>query len=235
MTSRGCSHEARAVLGAPLAAGAGSRERERETRDRMPKLTRIYTRTGDDGTTGLVGGQRVKKSAPRIEAYGTVDELSSAIGLARTALAEVEAAGSTGAPRAAELDAWLAWTQDVLFNLGSDLATLPADRWEGMPLVAADDALALERAIDRCQQDLEPLSNFIHPGGSYAGAFLHQARTISRRAERLLVRLAESEPVSDDVMRYVNRLSDALFVWSRWINAALGRPEHLWNPKTSPP
>ena len=188
----------------------------------VPKLTRIYTRTGDDGTTGLVGGQRVKKNALRIE---------FAIGLARTALGEAERAPAA----VRELDSWLAWTQDALFNLGSDLATLPADRWPGMPLIVASDAAALERSIDRCQRDLEPLANFIHPGGSYPGAFLHQARTISRRAERLLVTLGESEPISADAMRYVNRLSDALFVWSRWINAAYETPEHLWNAKTAPP
>jgi len=201
----------------------------------VPKLTRIYTRTGDDGTTGLVGGQRVKKNALRIETYGTADELSSVIGLARTALQDAARTSAAAAAAAAELDAWLAWTQDVLFNLGSDLATLPGDRWEGMPLIAASDATALERAIDRCQRDLEPLANFILPGGSYPGAFLHQARTISRRAERLLVALAAEEPISPDVMRYVNRLSDALFVWSRWINHALERPESLWNAKTAPP
>ena len=204
----------------------------------VPKLTRIYTRTGDDGTTGLVGGQRVKKNALRIETYGTVDELSSVLGLARTALAELIVPGAlpgSGAARAQELDTWLAWTQDVLFNLGSDLATLPADRWPGMPLITEADADALERSIDACQRDLEPLANFILPGGSYPGAFLHQARTVARRVERLLVTLAEEEPVSDPVARYVNRLSDALFVWSRWINTALGRPEHLWNAATAPP
>jgi cob(I)alamin adenosyltransferase len=206
----------------------------------MPKLTRIYTRTGDDGTTGLVGGQRVKKTAPRIEAYGTVDELSSAIGLARTALADVIRTRpvqdlARAHAIAEELDGWLAWTQDALFNLGSDLATLPADRWEGMPLIIASDALALERAIDRAQQDLEPLATFILPGGSQAGALLHLARTICRRAERLLVALHEDEGVSADAVRYVNRLSDALFVWSRWINHALDQPEHRWNPSTAPP
>ena len=201
----------------------------------MPKLTRIYTRTGDDGTTGLVGGQRVKKNALRIETYGTVDELSSVIGLARTALAEAIRESGSGSAKAADLDAWLAWTQDALFNLGSDLATLPADRWPGMPLITPADAEALERAIDEAQHDLEPLANFIHPGGSQVGAFLHQARTIARRVERLLVTLQGNEPISGDVMQYVNRLSDALFVWSRWINAALGQPEHLWNPATKPP
>jgi cob(I)alamin adenosyltransferase len=219
-----------------MARHAGS-----EARDGMPKLTRIYTRTGDDGTTGLVGGQRVKKNAPRIEAYGTIDELSSVIGLARTALTEVlrtrpvqDLAPAHATAR--ELDAWLAWTQDALFNLGSDLATLPKDRWEGMPLVTAADATALERAIDRAQRDLEPLANFIHPGGAYPGAFLHQARTVCRRAERLLIAMRDDgEPISDDVVKYVNRLSDALFVWSRWINHALDQPEHLWNATTAPP
>jgi cob(I)alamin adenosyltransferase len=204
----------------------------------MPKLTRIYTRTGDDGTTGLVGGQRIAKNALRIESYGTVDELSSAIGLARTALAEARAAATSppaAVARIDELDAWLAWTQDALFNLGSDLATLPGDRWPGMPLIRNEDAEALERAMDAAQHDLEPLANFILPGGSYPGAFLHQARTIARRVERLLVTLHANEPISDEVMRYINRLSDALFVWSRWINAALGQSEHLWNAETQPP
>lgn len=198
----------------------------------MPKLTRIYTRTGDQGMTGLVGGQRVKKNALRIETYGTIDELSSAIGLARTALRPL----LPERPRAKRLDDWLAWTQDALFNLGSDLATLPQNRWEGMPLITAGDATALERAIDDAQRDLVPLDNFIHPGGSYPGAFLHLARTVCRRAERLLVTLRdEDEGIAPETVQYLNRLSDALFVWSRWINADLGEPEYLWNAKTAPP
>ncbi|MGB6986121.1 MAG: cob(I)yrinic acid a,c-diamide adenosyltransferase [Candidatus Aquilonibacter sp.] len=198
----------------------------------MPKLTRIYTRTGDDGTTGLVGGQRIKKNALRIETYGTVDECSSAIGIARSALRPLLATH----PRAARLDAWLAWTQDALFNLGSDLATMPKDRWEGMPLITAEDAVALERAIDEAQRDLEPLNNFIHPGGSLAGAYLNLARTICRRAERLLLTLRETdEGVSIETQRYLNRLSDALFVWARWINADLNEPEYLWNACSAPP
>jgi cob(I)alamin adenosyltransferase len=205
----------------------------------MPKLTRIYTRTGDDGTTGLVGGQRIKKDALRMEAYGTIDELSSIIGLARTALADVRRSRTIDRAKAvtsaAKLDAWLAWTQDMLFNVGSDLATLPKDRWEGMPLATDDDVAALERAIDEAQRDLEPLANFIHPGGAYPGAFLHQARTVARRAERLLVTMAASDEVSDPLRKYVNRLSDALFVWSRWINHALDQPEHLWTATTKPP
>jgi len=198
----------------------------------MTKLTRIYTRTGDDGTTGLVGGGRVKKSSARIEAYGTVDELSSAIGLARSYLNDA----GNAEERARRLDHWLAWTQDSLFNLGSELATPSEGRGHGVPAVTARDVAALERAIDEAQTDLEPLANFIHPGGSQAGAALHLARTICRRAERLLCALRESvEDVSPDTIRYVNRLSDALFVWSRWINAALAQPEHLWQSRTEPP
>jgi cob(I)alamin adenosyltransferase len=198
----------------------------------MPKLTRIYTRTGDGGMTGLVGGQRVKKNALRIETYGTVDELSSAVGVARAAMRPLLETNL----RLARLDAWLAWTQDELFNLGSELATLPKDRWEGMPLIESSDASALERAIDEAQRDLEPLANFIHPGGSTAGAYLHLARTICRRAERLLVTLRdEDDSVSIETLHYLNRLSDALFVWSRWVNAALEVPEYLWDAGTKPP
>lgn len=193
----------------------------------MAKYTRIYTRTGDDGTTGLIGGARVSKDAPRIAAYGTVDELSSAIGVARAALA-----ASTDAAR--ELDRTLAWVQDVLFNLGCELAT-PAGQGGGMPVVTFDDVAALERAIDRAESSLEPLANFIHPGGSQPAALLHVARTVARRAERHVVTLAENEEVSADARRYLNRLSDALFVWARWINAALGVAEHRWDPKARPP
>jgi cob(I)alamin adenosyltransferase len=212
-------------------AGSGYRRKRGEV-DGMPKFTRIYTRTGDSGTTGLVGGQRVKKNVLRIETYGTVDELSSCIGVVRSALRT----RLHEPARAARLDGWLAWTQDVLFNLGSDLATLPADRWENMPLVCASDATALERAIDEAQRDLEPIANFILPGGSLPGAYLHVARTVCRRAERQLVTLRETDDgVSLETLQYLNRLSDALFVWSRWINSALGEPERAWNPKTAPP
>jgi cob(I)alamin adenosyltransferase len=198
----------------------------------MPKLTRIYTRAGDRGMTGLVGGRRVKKSAPRIATYGTLDELSSAIGVTRAALRPLLQSHT----RAARLDGWLAWTQDVLFNLGTDLATLAPDRREGLPRVEAADALALERAIDQAQCDLPPLATFIHPGGSPPGAYLHVARTICRRAERLVVALIDEEnDISPEALPYLNRLSDALFVWARWINDALHDTEHLWNPATRPP
>jgi cob(I)alamin adenosyltransferase len=198
----------------------------------MPKHTRIYTRTGDDGTTGLIGGSRIKKDALRIETYGTVDELSSAIGLARVALR----AAATPRERASRLDAWLAWTQDVLFNLGCELATPEREGATPSPSVGDGEAAGLERAIDAAERDLPPLSNFIHPGGSPAGAQLHVARTICRRAERLAVALHEREhAISPAALRYLNRLSDALFVWARWINDASSAPEHLWDPSARPP
>jgi cob(I)alamin adenosyltransferase len=196
----------------------------------VAKPARIYTRTGDDGTTGLVGGQRVPKNSARIECFGAVDECSTIIGLARRALKD-----HASRARARSLDAWLAWTQDGLFNLGSDLATLAADRRAGAPVVTDADATALERAIDLAQAEITPLTHFILPGGSLAGAFLHQARTVCRRAERLIVALSKGDDVSPAALRYINRLSDALFVWARWINADLGEAEHIWNPDTKAP
>jgi cob(I)alamin adenosyltransferase len=199
----------------------------------MSKPARIYTRSGDDGTTGLVGGERIRKSAGRIAAYGTVDELSSVIGVSRAALREP----GWDHPVSHTIDAWLAWTQDALFNLGSELATpRKAEAMRG-PRVGTDDALALEHAIDEAQDQVPPLTQFISPGGSLPGAQLHVARTICRRAERLVVMLRQEEPggASDDAMKFLNRLSDALFVWARWINHAAGEPEHVWNSESRPP
>jgi cob(I)alamin adenosyltransferase len=198
----------------------------------VAKAARIYTRSGDEGTTGLIGGRRVKKSDLRIETYGTLDELSSAIGVARAALHPLLCEQQ----RAARLDAWLAWTQDALFNLGSELAMLPKDRQEKHASVGDADVRAIEDAIDAAQRELPPLVNFIHPGGSLPGAHLHFARTICRRAERLLVALQErDEPGRKEALRFLNRLSDALFVWARWINDTLGIPEHVWNQAGRPP
>jgi len=195
----------------------------------MTKRTRIYTRTGDDGTTGLVGGGRIKKNAPRIDVYGTVDELSSAIGVARASLRSAPESA-----RARRLEAWLAWSQDVLFNLGSSLAT-PSEETAG-PTVHAGDATALERAVDEADAELPPLDAFILPGGSQTGAALHVARTVCRRAERLLVGLHESgERVPPHSTIFLNRLSDALFVWSRWIDADAGAADSRWNPHATPP
>ncbi|HEY1655757.1 MAG TPA: cob(I)yrinic acid a,c-diamide adenosyltransferase [Candidatus Tumulicola sp.] len=198
----------------------------------MPKHTRIYTRTGDDGTTGLIGGKRIEKHAPRIEAYGTVDELSCAIGVARAALNSVD---RTSSP-AARLDAWLAWTQDVLFNLGTALATPPDRRNDDLPQVEQAEVAALERGIDEAEADLPALDAFILPGGSPAGAHLHVARAICRRAERRLIALAKADAgIAPETLHLLNRLSDALFVWSRWINHALDVPERRWDRASAPP
>lgn len=190
----------------------------------MTKRTRIYTRAGDNGTTGLVGGSRVAKNDARIETYGTVDELSSAIGVARAQLQDPA------------LDSWLAWSQDMLFNLGSELATPTTNRSPDMPLTGAAHVAELERAIDSAEDELPPLHAFILPSGCAAGAQLHFARTVCRRAERLLIGLREQEPdISAETLRFLNRLSDALFVWARLANHRAGVPETQWNAASQPP
>jgi cob(I)alamin adenosyltransferase len=191
----------------------------------MPiRITRVYTRTGDRGETALVGGQRVPKDAPRIEAYGTVDELNAALGLARAFNAERLAEGE--APR--WLDEVLRRLQNELFDLGSELATPPEAAYAGMFRVGPEEVKALEALIDRCQRDLEPLRSFVLPGGGRLGAALHQGRTVCRRAEREVLRLSRGEPVGEWPLAYLNRLSDLLFVLSRWAARRLGEKEYLW-------
>jgi cob(I)alamin adenosyltransferase len=192
----------------------------------MVRLNRIYTKAGDGGDTRLVGGQKVRKDALRIEAYGTVDELSACIGIARTALTE------QGAP--AEADALarvLARIQNELFNLGSDLATLPADRHPRQPVIEARHVAALEREIDAWNATLPELRSFVLPGGGIVAAYLHLARTVCRRAERHIVRLRDAEPIGEQTLPYVNRLSDALFVMSRHAARLYGESEPLWEPE----
>ena len=192
----------------------------------MVRLNRIHTKAGDGGDTRLVGGQKVRKDALRIEAYGTIDEVSACLGLARTALM------SPAAPDGADaLAAVLARIQNELFNLGSDLATLPADRHPQQPLVEARHVTALERDIDAWNESLPELRSFVLPGGGIVAAYLHLARTVCRRAERLIVRLRDAEPIGDQVLPYVNRLSDALFVMSRHASRIYGKPEPLWEPE----
>ncbi|HZR82486.1 MAG TPA: cob(I)yrinic acid a,c-diamide adenosyltransferase [Candidatus Binatia bacterium] len=197
------------------------------------RINRVYTRTGDRGMTHLVGGAAVRKDSPRVEAYGTVDELNSVLGLARTfneeLLAEAGAAGREPVARtAAELEDVLKRLQNELFDLGSELATPPGGEYPGMHRVGEAQVTELEHLIDRCQEDLEPLKSFILPGGGKVGAFLHQARTVCRRAERDVLRLAAVEEIGEDAVKYLNRLSDLLFVLSRWIAKRSGQPEYLW-------
>lgn len=191
----------------------------------MVILTKIYTKTGDDGTTGLGSGERRKKFDLRVEAYGTVDETNAAIGMARL---------STGAdPTLADLDTMLMRIQNDLFDLGADLSTPPTDEdlgYEPLRIVEAQ-VTRLEGEIDQLNADLSPLNSFVLPGGTPAAAALHMARTVSRRAERLSVELADQEPgmVSTHVRKYLNRLSDFLFVASRWTNDK-GAADVLWVP-----
>jgi cob(I)alamin adenosyltransferase len=183
------------------------------------RLDRIYTRTGDEGQTGLASGRRVSKDHPRLECCGAVDELNATIGVAR-----LEAAGSP------ELDAALLRVQHELFNLGSLLATPLAAL--GARQARPDEAAIerLESEIDRATAALPALTSFVLPGGSRLAAALHVCRTVCRRAERRVVTLDRAEPVDPLALAYLNRLSDALFVWSRLANLAAASAEVLWQP-----
>ena len=191
----------------------------------MVRLTKIYTRTGDGGTTRLVGGQEVRKDSLRIASYGTVDELNACIGLVR-----VESDRSQAIPPETQawISTWLEGVQQTLFNVGSDLATLIEDRWENQPLATQDDVVALEKAIDMMNSELEPLNSFVLPGGGPVCAMLHLARTVCRRAERAVIELSAEEAIGESVIPYINRLSDALFVASRWVAGRAGQDETLW-------
>lgn len=182
----------------------------------MVLLSRIYTRGGDEGRTSLGDGARVAKHSPRVEAYGTVDEANATIGLAR-----LHTAG--------EPDAMLARVQNDLFDLGADLCRPGAEADDGRLRVIDGQVERLEREIDAMNAELAPLRSFVLPGGTPAAAFLHQARTVTRRAERLVAALAEDEPLNPAVLRYLNRLSDHLFVMARYLNDK-GARDVLWVP-----
>jgi len=184
-------------------------------------MARIYTRSGDDGTTSLFGGNRVGKDNERINAYGTVDETNSVVGTARAHL--------RGEPGADRLDSVLSDVQEELFVLGADLAT-PLDAEPIVPRIEADHVDRLEDRIDALEADLKPLKKFILPGGAPAGATLHSARTVCRRAERLVVEAASSVSINEQVPVYLNRLSDFFFVAARWANKQSGVREDMWHP-----
>jgi len=178
-------------------------------------MSRIYTRTGDRGETGLGDGSRVAKASPRVETYGTVDEANATIGLAR-----LHAKGAA--------DAMLARIQNELFDLGADLAEARG-KLDKIPRIGASQVARLESEIDALEKGLKPLTNFVLPGGTPLAASLHLGRTIVRRAERLLTALALKEPVNPEAVKYLNRLSDHLFVLSRHANAR-GKKDVLWRP-----
>jgi cob(I)alamin adenosyltransferase len=190
----------------------------------MVRINRVYTKAGDQGQTALVGGQKVSKASLRVECYGAVDELNAALGLVRTSL--------EGSPASGELGPIVARVQNELFNLGAELATPDAARRARSPAVAERHVQALEGEIDRLNEDLPELRSFILPGGGWVSAHFHLARTVCRRAERLVVRLVESgEEVGPQAIPYLNRLSDALFVFGRHAASAEGKAEPLWEPE----
>lgn len=188
----------------------------------MVVLNRIYTRTGDDGTTALSTGERRRKSDLRVDAYGTVDETNAVVGIVRLVTKEAFP----------DLDGMLGRIQNDLFDLGADLATPegPAITWEPLRMTDAQ-VVRIEAEIDRLNADLSPLRSFVLPGGSAASAHLHQARTVSRRAERLAVALSltEGEIVNPAAVKYLNRISDFFFVAARWVNDH-GAADVLWVP-----
>lgn len=189
-------------------------------------INRVYTRKGDQGMTRLVGGQKVPKHTLRIGSYGTLDELNAFLGAARQTIVETYPAN----PPFERLSAVLLRVQHELFNLGSVLATLPEDVGEKMPRVTEYDVKELEDSIDHYNDECPPLRSFVLPGGTRLTVDLHVCRTVCRRAERLVTQLAEQEEVDALALTYLNRLSDAFFVWSRWASIYANQPEVLWDP-----
>jgi cob(I)alamin adenosyltransferase len=192
-------------------------------------INRVYTRRGDQGETSLAGGQRVPKGGPRLEAYGTVDELNAFLGAARATAGELAARESKIEP----LVALLLRVQHELFNLGSILATLPEDVHPKQARITDAEIAQLEAEMDRMNEELPGLRSFVLAGGSRLNAELHICRTVCRHAERAVVALSRTESVPPEAVRYLNRLSDALFVWSRWASHVTGAPETLWEPNQS--
>lgn len=190
------------------------------------RIDRVYTRGGDQGETSLIGGERVSKASSRIECYGTVDETNAAIGLV------IEALGASAA--GPHLIPILRRVQNELFNLGAELAAATAETRAKLPRIEQRHVDGLERDIDGVNDDLPPLKSFVLPGGGWASAYCHLARTICRRAERLVVGLAQHEDIGGDLpVQYLNRLSDALFVWGRWCALEDGKPEPLWDSRAT--
>jgi cob(I)alamin adenosyltransferase len=190
------------------------------------RIDRVYTKGGDKGETSLIGGDRVSKADPRLDCYGTVDEVNATLGLVRTALAS-----SAAGPHLLPI---LHRVQNELFNLGAVLAAPDPDRRAKLPQIEARHVEGLERDIDAVNDDLPPLTSFVLPGGGAASAACHLARTVCRRCERLVVALAQAEDIGGDLpVQYLNRLSDALFVWGRWCALKDGEPEPLWDSKAT--
>ena len=190
------------------------------------RIDRVYTKGGDKGETSLIGGDRVSKADPRLECFGTVDEVNATLGLVRIALAS-SAAG-------AHLLPILGRVQNELFNLGAELAAPDPARRETLPRIEARHVEGLERDIDAVNDELPPLTSFVLPGGGAASAAFHLARTVCRRCERLVVALGQAEDIGGELpIQYLNRLSDAFFVWGRWCALKDDQPEPLWDAKAT--
>lgn len=187
-------------------------------------IDRVYTRTGDDGTTALLGGKRVPKDHARVEAYGSLDELNTGIGLCVSALA----AEKLPAASRKALDVQLREIQNRLFDLGSVLSTPDAAFAKKLPLPGADSVRALEASMDAMNKSLKPLKSFVLPGGCGANAWLHHCRAACRRAERRVITLGRKSSMPPEAVRYLNRLSDWFFVAARFASAKAGAPERLW-------
>jgi cob(I)alamin adenosyltransferase len=188
------------------------------------RITKVYTRTGDAGKTRLAGGQQVWKDSLKVEAYGTVDELNASLGVVQA----VNAEGVSTNAQARRLAEELLWIQHKLFDAGAILATAPGQTFSQMPVISENDVTRLEHLIDECQKELKPLKEFILPGGGKVSSLLHLARTICRRAERVCVRLSREEPADPLIVKFINRLGDALFVLARWVAKTQGEAEVLW-------
>lgn len=195
-------------------------------KDKQPniRINKVYTRSGDGGQTRLVGGEKRYKDDPRIEAYGTVDELNAHLGYCAELLKQ------SGEIQFEPMIKYLITIQNELFNLGTQLASPENQKTGNLPNLSGNAIKRLEQEIDASNENLGELTSFVLPGGSLINAQFHIARNVCRRAERRAVTLAKSEKVDSENIKYLNRLSDALFVWSRWVSKILGDEENLWKP-----
>ena len=197
---------------------------------KVVRISRVYTKTGDKGETSLVGGIRIAKDHPRMEAIGTVDELNSLVGLVRTFNSQ-----KTVSDRRDKFDGILQTLQQWLFDLGHELACDPKNppKRGQVATMTEQQVQWLEQVIDAMNEELEPLDSFVLPGGTPVNAFLHQCRTVCRRAERVMVALSREEEVGPSAIAFINRLSDTFFVFSRWVACTMGEEEVLWDPGSS--
>jgi len=196
----------------------------------MVRINKVYTKTGDKGETSLAQGRRISKDHPRVNAYGTVDELNSLVGIVRCFNLQKPAS-----VRRDKFESILQTIQQRLFDIGSILATDPKSDSKNLPALSEQNVTWLEDVIDAMNEELSPLKSFVLPGGSPVNAFLHQCRTVCRRAEREIVSLNREEEIDSNLLAYVNRLSDALFVFSRWTASTMNEDEFLWEPGKQDP